>query len=200
MPFTRKFIRDAAKDSGVEIPKELEDALIDEHTNARDAYAEEQVEAYKAANPSEPALDPKKSQEYKDLKKAFDDYKADQEGKEAYRAKEAAYGAILKAAGVPEKRIPALLKVSKELIGKIELDENGAAKNADKLTTDAKSEWADFIPTTTEKGADTATPPASNGGKMTREEIYRKDDKGRFVLSAAERQKAIAENPDAFGI
>lgn len=200
MPFTREFIRNKAKESGVEIPKELETALIDEHTSARDAYAEKQVEAYKAANPSEPALDPKKSQEYKDLKKEYDTYKAEQEGKETYRAKEAAYGAILKSAGVPEKRIPALLKVSKDIIGSIELDEGGAAKDADKLTTDAKSEWADFIPTTTEKGASTAKPPANNGGKMTREEIYRKDDKGRYVLSSAERQQAIADNPEAFGI
>ena len=31
MAFTREFIRSTAKESGVEIPKELEDALINEH-------------------------------------------------------------------------------------------------------------------------------------------------------------------------
>ena len=43
MAFTRSTIRNLAKDSGVELPKELEDALVSEHLTARDAYAEEQV-------------------------------------------------------------------------------------------------------------------------------------------------------------
>ena len=29
---------------------------------------------------------------------------------------------------------------------------------------------------------------------MSREEIYKKDDKGRYLLSTAERQKALAES------
>ena len=45
MAFTRATIRNLAKESGVEIPKELEDALVSEHLNARNAYAEEQVKA-----------------------------------------------------------------------------------------------------------------------------------------------------------
>ena len=45
MAFTRATIRSLAKESGVEIPKELEDALVSEHLNARNAYAEEQVKA-----------------------------------------------------------------------------------------------------------------------------------------------------------
>ena len=32
-------------------------------------------------------------------------------------------------------------------------------------------------------------------GKLTKADIYKKDDKGRYVMSTAERQKAIAENP-----
>lgn len=200
MPFSREFIRKAAKESGVEIPKELEDALVQEHISARDAYAGEQVKvALENNKPAEP-IKVKDSEEYKTLKKEYDTYKADQESKETYRAKEAAYRGILKSAGVPEKRIAGILKVSKETIDSLELDENGAAKNADKLAEDAKAEWADFIPTTVEKGAPTPTPPSNTGGGITKEEIYKKDDKGRYVLSASERQKAIAENPELFGI
>ena len=33
---------------------------------------------------------------------------------------------------------------------------------------------------------------------MTKEDIYKKDEKGRYILSTAERQKAIRENPEAF--
>lgn len=43
-------------------------------------------------------------------------------------------------------------------------------------------------------------PKADNhpGGVMTREDIFKKDDKGRYVLDAAERQRAIAANIDQF--
>jgi hypothetical protein len=58
-----------------------------------------------------------------------------------------------------------------------------------------KTEWADFVETTSTQGADTATPPTNNGGtKMTKADIYKKDDKGRYVLSTEERQKALVEN------
>lgn len=36
------------------------------------------------------------------------------------------------------------------------------------------------------------------GKPMTREDIFKKDDKGRYVLDAAERQRAIAANLDQF--
>ena len=195
MPFSREFIRKAAKESGVEIPKELEDALVQEHISARDAYAGEQVKvALENNKPAEP-IKVKDSEEYKTLKKEYDTYKADQESKETYRAKEAAYRGILKSAGVPEKRIAGILKVSKETIDSLELDENGAAKNADKLAEDAKAEWADFIPTTETRGAQTSNPPANNNsGAMTKADIYKKDEHGRYVLSAAERQKALMDN------
>lgn len=37
-----------------------------------------------------------------------------------------------------------------------------------------------------------------SGKPMTREEIFKKDDKGRYVLDAAERQRAISANIDQF--
>ena len=49
--------------------------------------------------------------------------------------------------------------------------------------------------TTTEKGTgNPANPPANDGKTMTKADIYKKDDKGRYVMSAAERQKALMEN------
>lgn len=36
------------------------------------------------------------------------------------------------------------------------------------------------------------------GKPMTREDIFKKDDKGRYILDAAERQRAIAANIDQF--
>ena len=61
-----------------------------------------------------------------------------------------------------EKRLNAIIKVSD--IDSLELDKDGKIKDADKHTENVKSEWADFIETTTTKGAKTANPPAGNGG------------------------------------
>ena len=91
------------------------------------------------------------------------------------------------------KRLESVLKVSD--VDSVELDDNGAIKGADKLAESIKSEWADFITTTETRGASTSNPPANNSGvSMTKADIYKKDDHGRYVLSAAERQQALIEN------
>lgn len=164
MPFTREFVRSVAKESGVEIPKELEDALVQEHLSARDAYAEKQVKAYQDEHPAQVAPNVKDTEEYKALQKQFNDYKAEVSTREARSAKESAYREALKEAGVSEKRINTIVKASGETIDALELVD-GKIKDADKLAESIKTEWADFIPTTTASGAPTATPPASNGGK-----------------------------------
>lgn len=130
---------------------------------------------------------------YEALKEEFEGYKSEQTKKEARSAKEKAYRELLKQAGVSEKRLDAVLRVSD--VDSVELDEKGTIKDADKLTESIKSEWADFIGTTSIQGAQTATPPASTDGNgMTKADIYKKDDHGRYVMSAAERQKALMEN------
>ena len=102
---------------------------------------------------------------------------------------------MLKAAGVSEKRHGAIIKLTD--LKSLELDKDGKIKDAEKRTEEIKSEWADFVEHTTTKGAQTATPPTNNGGgKTTKADIYKKDENGRYVLSASERQKALAENPD----
>ena len=64
MAFTREFIRRAAKDSGVEIPKEFEDALVSEHLSARDAYADGQVKDALEKNKPADAPKVKDTEEY----------------------------------------------------------------------------------------------------------------------------------------
>lgn len=128
---------------------------------------------------------------YEALKEEFETYKAEQAAKEIKAAKENAYRALLKEAGVSEKRIDAVLKVS-DMDG-VELDKDGNIKGKDKLIEDVKAEWADFITTTTTTGAQTANPPANNGGVLkSREEIYKKDENGRFILDASQRQQELS--------
>lgn len=134
-----------------------------------------------------------KVEEYNDLKKEFDDYKADVSAKELDAKKSSAYKELLKNAGVSEKRIDAIIKVTD--LSKVEIDNDGKIKDSDSLMKNIKDEWSDFIVTQSEQGAQTANPPQNTGGaKMTRAEIYKKDDHGRYVLSTAERQKALIEN------
>ena len=163
MAFTRATIRNLAKESGVELPKEMEDALVTEHLNARNAYAEEQVKAELEKQTATKAENVKDSEEYKALKADFDKYKAEVAEKETKAAKEAAYRAILKDANLSEKGIEKALKYAEW--DKIELGEDGKLKGANDHIKAAREEWAEYVTTTTTTGAKTSTPPANNHAK-----------------------------------
>ena len=163
MAFTRQTIRNLAKESGVEIPKEFEDALVSEHLNARNAYAEEQVKAELEKQPATKAENVKDSEEYKALKADFDKYKAEVSAKETKAAKEAAYRAILKDANLSEKGIEKAVKYADW--DKIELGEDGKLKGANDHIKAVRDEWAEYVTTTTTTGAKTSNPPANNHAK-----------------------------------
>lgn len=198
MSFTREFIRKAAKESGVEIPKELEDVLVQEHLSARDAYATAQVKTALDENKPEPVPAVKDTPEYKDLKERYDTLANSVSAEKERAAKEKAYRALLKSANIEEKHHDQLVRASAEDINNIEFDENGNVKNSNELTGKIKTNWSSFVRSETETGAQTPNPPANNGGKMTRAEIYAKDEKGRYKYEDAERKRLIAENPEAF--
>ena len=123
--------------------------------------------------------------EFDELKKEYEDYKKDITAKETRTAKVNAFRELLKAAGVSDKRFDTVIKVSD--IDGIELDKDGKIKDAEKITENIKTEWADFIPTTTVVGANTANPPATTGGSFkTRAEIMK-------IKDTTERQAALAE-------
>ena len=171
MALTREFIRKLAKESDVELPKEFIDGIISEHTAARDAYAEEKVKEELAKHPEE--IKVKETDEYKQLKKQFEDYKTDVEKKETHAAKEKALRELLKSAGVSEKRLNAVLRVSD--VDGIELDESGKIKDAENRTETIKTEWADFIEKTEVVGANTANPPQGNTSNIDLGSLSMKD-------------------------
>lgn len=129
---------------------------------------------------------------YDALKEEFEAFKADTEKAASKAAKENAYKALLKETGILEKHIDKVLKVSD--LDSIELDKDGKIKDVDALKKSIKEEWDDFIPQDKGiQGANTSTPPANTGGKKTKEEIL-------AIKDTAERQKAIAENINLFGV
>lgn len=199
MAFTRKFL------SALGIEADKVDQIIDAHTEVTDALKSER-DKYKADAEKLPGvqaeLDGLKSDaekngkdpwkvKYDALKEEYDNFKNEQTAKATASAKADAFRALLKECGVAEKRIDAILKVTD--LESIEL-EDGKIKNAADLRKNVKEEWADFITTQATKGADTSTPPP--GGKssvLSREDIYKRDDHGRFLMDASQRQAALAQ-------
>lgn len=118
-------------------------------------------------------------------------FKADVEKKATHAAKENAYRALLKKAGVRDARLDTVLKVSD--VDSVKLDKDGNITGADELETKIKTEWADFMEGSVVTGPSTPNPPATVGGNaMTKDQIL-------AIKDTAARQKAIAENMSLFG-
>lgn len=206
MALTRKFL------SALGIEADKVDEIISAHTETVNALKEEresykaEAERYKSEADKIPAiqkeLDAMKEaaeknpdgvykEQYDALKQEYDEYKAGVEDREAKAKKRDAYSALLKKAGVSEKRIEAILKVSP--IDDIEFDKNGDVKNAGDLEKTIKEEWQDFIVDEHTKGADTPQPPESKPGDdgMTKEKIM-------AIKDRAKRQEAISKHLELF--
>ena len=196
MALTRKML----KAMGIE--EEKIDQIIDAHTETVDALKSERdrfkEDAEKLPSVQKELNDLKAATEggdslkvkYDAIKDEFDKYKKDVELKETRGKKETAYRALLKEAGVSEKRLDAVLKVTN--LDKLKLDKDGNFEDADNLKKGIKEEWADFIVTTGTVGANPATPPAGGKVSKTKDEIM-------AIKDTTERQKAIAENHELFG-
>ncbi len=190
MAFTREFIRRAAKDSGVEIPKEFEDALVSEHLSARDAYADGQVKDALEKNKPADAPKVKDTEEYKKLKREFDDYKAEVSGREAKAAKERAARAFFEGRGITGKSLDIAIRGCGAEIDALEL-EDGKIKDDTTLDALVKDTYSGLVSTTVTRGAQTANPPGNNGAAKTKEQIM-------GIKDTAERQREIAQNLDLF--
>ena len=196
MALTRKFL------SAMGIEADKVDEIITAHTEVtdalkteRDKYKKDAEQLPEVQKQLEEALnkgDDAYKEKYEKEHKAFEDYKKTQDAEALQRKKKSAYKEILKEAGIQDKRIDAVLKVSGDVINKIELDDDGKVKGADELTKAAASEWPEFIAKEETHGTNTQSHEGSGSGGMSKEDIMKiKDD--------TERQKAIAENHELFG-
>lgn len=197
---SRKFL------AGIGIEDDKVDLIIEKHQEVltevkeeRDTYkteAEKLPTVQKELDELKKATEDGKENTYKvkyeALKEEFDSYKADIETKATQTKKENAFRNLLKEVGISDKRIEAVLKVSD--VKGLEFDDEGKVKDEEKLKESIRSEWSDFIATTSSKGAETATPPTGTGKSgMTREQI-------RAIADPIARQKAMMENPEAVGL
>lgn len=196
MALTRKFL------SAMGIEADKVDEIITAHTEVtdalkteRDKYKKDADELPKVQAQLDEALkkgDDAYKEKYEQEHKAFEDYKKTQDAEALQRKKKSAYREILKEAGIQDKRIDAVLKVSGDVINKIELDDDGKVKDADELTKAAAKEWPEFIAKEETRGTNTQSHEGTGSGGMSKEDIMKiKDD--------TERQRAIAENHELFG-
>ena len=193
MSLTRKMLK------AMNIEEEKIDQIIEAHTETVDGFKDklndykDKAEKYDSVKKELDDLkdgDNDWQKKYEKEHSDFEAYKTDITAKETKRTKEHAYRELLRGAGVSEKRLDAILKVTN--LDSVELDKDGKIKDADKHTETVKTEWADFVETTSTQGADTATPPANSGQQtMTKKDIMNiKDDK--------ERLSAIEKHPELF--
>ena len=201
MAITRKLLK------GMGLTEEQQDTIIEAHTDTVNGLKAD-VDRYKADAEKLPGVqkelddlkgkgDDGYKEKYESEHKAFEDYKKTVDAEKTTAAKEKAVEAVLKKIGVSEKRLQSVAKLAKAdgLLDALELDDDGAVKEADKLEKSLKDSYSDYIVTTSMQGANTANPPANSGGaKLTMADIYKKDEKGRYVMDYEARLKAIEEN------
>ena len=177
MALTRKLL------ASMGIEDDKADEIINAHAETVKALKEER-DSYKAFKDDSETLQKVKQEladlkakaasntyeeQYNELKKSFDsqkkeydDYKASVQAKELASKKENAYRKLLKDAGVSEKRISTILKVTD--LSKVELTKEDEIKDAETYTDSIKKEWADFIETQGKRGAEETNPPAGQSG------------------------------------
>lgn len=197
MALTRKML----KAMGIE--DEKVEQIIEAHTETVTALKDER-DAFKADAEKLPAvqkeLDELKATDNKEdtykvkydaLKEEFDSFKKEQSEKELRAKKEQAYKVLLQEAGVSEKRVDAVLKVSD--IDSLEFNEDGSIKDADNLKKGIETEWEDFIVRKETQGTQTPTPPQGSG------KVYKTKEEIMSIKDTRERQQAISENHELFG-
>ena len=200
MALTRKLLK------GMGLTDEQVDTIIEAHTDTVDGLKAD-VSKYKTdaekLSSVQKELDDLKAkgddgwkEKHDKLKDEFDKYKGDIEAKETKANKEKAVRAFYESKGITGKNLEIAMRGSRAEIDGIELDGDKIKDNS-ALDALVKGDFSGLVATTTTKGANTANPPANNGGtKLTKAEIYARDEHGRYKLSTAERQKALAENPE----
>lgn len=189
MTLTRKSL----KAMGIE--DEKIDQIIDDHSETvealkkqRDAYkadAEKVSDLEKKIQELENAESDDFKEKYEAEHQAFEEYKTKVEADKLSDTVKGLYKDLLKDAGVDEKRIDTVLRVTD--LSKLEINKDGSLRDSEKLKSAIQEDWADFIATTSKKGADVETPPTGNGAKKTKDEIM-------AIKDTAERQAAIAES------
>lgn len=160
MALTRKFLK------AMGLTDEQVDSIIENHTETVDGlnaditkYKQEAEDAQQELSDLKAEGDGGYKKKYEDEHTAFENYKTAQSKKESRQAKEAAYRELLKNAGMSEKYINHVVKVTD--IDALEMD-GEKLKDEATHTESVKKDWSEFITVQSDNGANTGNPPANN--------------------------------------
>lgn len=196
MSLTRSFLK------GMGLTEEQVGAIIDAHTETVNGLKADR-DNYKATAERLKDIE----QKYNDLSqedwkarfdkehKDYEDYKKSVNDEKKLADVKAAYRKLLQESKVGEKHLDSIMKVTD--FSKMKLDAEGKLEGEDKLIENIKADWSGFVVTEQTRGVNVQTPPTVAKTTMTKADIYKKDEHGRYVLSTAERQKALMENASA---
>ena len=210
MAFTRKYL------AGLGIEADKVDAIIEAHAevveglkakiaetgDSADELAKVKAELEQARKELKSAQDTIKAAEKDDYKGKYESEKAAHEklqsevaAKASAAKKEAALTAAAKAAKYSEDAISVILDSKKDYAARVEFGEDGKATNIDTILAEIAADRPGLAPKATETRHTPTTPPANTGGKkaITKEDIMN-------IKNTAERQRAIAQNPELFGL
>ena len=177
-------------------------AKIDESKDKSDELARVQAELDKAKKDLETAnkaIETAKNDDYKGkyeaVTKELETLKTETAAKETANIKKTALKDELKKAGYSERATSLILRNG--FANDVEISEDGKATNLDAVIKNiqADSDFSSFTPKVTDNSVKLENPPANTGGKktITKDEIM-------AIKNTADRQRAIAENPELFGL
>lgn len=195
--FTRAEIR---RILGETCTDEIENELVALHLGVVDPLKED-LDKYKADAEKVPDLQKQIDElsngdykgKYEKEHAEFEAYKKDIDAKNTRTAKENAAKAFFEAKGITGANLDIAMRGAKDEIYAIELDGDNI-KDTRTLDELVSGTYAGLIVKTTTQGANTATPPTNTGGTtLTKADIYKKDENGRYVMSTEDRQRALAQ-------
>lgn len=198
MALTRKSLKamgltDEQVDSIVEMHTETVDGLKAD-LNKYKADAEKLPDVQKELDDLKAKGDDGWKDKHDAVKKEFDDYKTEIAAKETHAAKEKAVKAYFESKNIEGANLNLAMRSCGAEVDALELDGD---KIKDTKSLDALIS-GDFASLVTKPGVrvDMGARLNNSGKAMTKEDIYKRDERGRYVMSASERQKALAENPE----
>lgn len=212
MALRRSDLKEILSEAGVTAEKidAAVSAIIDRHTatvdKLKDDIAELKTESAKVTELTEKltksetdlkaAQDALKSAEpykakYEKEHADFETFKTETATKETKLKSDAAFTSWLKAQGYSDAGVAKIVKYGGFTP---EFDDGGNITNADSLLQSVSAEWGEYHNSDVKtEGVQTAQPPATKPSGMTKEEIM-------SIKDTTARQKAIAENPEMFGL
>lgn len=189
MAFTREFLKamglteeqvSAIMAAHVEVTTGLK-AIADQHKADAEKLPGVQAQLDEANKQLEAANKNEYEALYKTEHAAFEKYKTDVATKETERAKQDICRGLLREAGIPEKRVEAVLRLVD--LSKLEVDDKNQLTDRKKALQDMKTEFSDYIVTAGQK-KDTPDNPPHNAGTNSFKS-----------LSLAEKMEFASQNP-----